>query len=91
MVNQKINNANRIMPPKIEIEPMHPKEFKRIHDTPIYLMHRLTGYPQQTISHWLADESSTRYQQPKPHVLNHFGAIHKLLSNRIQDSEARMG
>ncbi|MBE9037000.1 hypothetical protein [aff. Roholtiella sp. LEGE 12411] len=69
------------MAQNIGIEPMHPREFKKIHDTPIYLMHRLSGYPQATITHWLADESSTRYRQPKQHVLNHFGAIHRLLSS----------
>ncbi|WP_341532104.1 hypothetical protein WKK05_39750 (plasmid) [Nostoc sp. UHCC 0302] len=68
------------MAQNIGIEPMHPREFKKIYDIPIYLMHKLTGYPEQTITHWLADESSSRYQKPKPAVLNHFGAIHKILS-----------
>lgn len=69
------------MAQNIGIKPMHPREFKIIHNASIYLMHRLSDYPEETITHWLADESSTRYRQPKQYVLNHFGAIHRLLSS----------
>jgi hypothetical protein len=63
----------------LEIKPIHPKEFRKIHGCSIYRMHRISKYPVETLKNWLSDENSTRFEQPAPYVLNHFGLIHKLL------------
>ncbi|AUB43276.1 hypothetical protein COO91_09449 (plasmid) [Nostoc flagelliforme CCNUN1] len=43
-------------------------------------IHELSDYPPETLKHWLADEHSSRYQQPKESVLNHFGLLDLYLS-----------
>ncbi|BAY66793.1 MULTISPECIES: hypothetical protein [Nostocales] len=64
----------------ISINPIHPKDFKKIHKFSIYQMSKLSGYSVETLKNWLADENSSRFVEPKPYVLNHFGAIHKILA-----------
>ncbi|MBO3463683.1 hypothetical protein G7B40_040425 [Aetokthonos hydrillicola Thurmond2011] len=64
---------------KLEIEPLHPKKFRELHNCSVYQMHRLSGYPVDTLKNWLADATSTRCKAPKEYVLHHFGTIHKLL------------
>jgi hypothetical protein len=66
--------------PQIGIRPIHPKDFKKIHHFSTYQMSRLSGYSVETVKNWLADESSSRFVEPKPYVLNHFGAIHSCLA-----------
>ncbi len=63
----------------IGIKPIHPKEFKKVHNFSTYQMSRLSGYSVEALKNWLADESSSRFVEPKPYVLNHFGAIHNYL------------
>ncbi|GEM_PF-3500988 len=66
---------------ELDIEPVHPKEFRKIHGCSIWQMHLWSGYSVDTLKNWLSDESSKRHEQPKRGVLYHFGALHKLISN----------
>ena len=66
--------------PKLDIEPLHPRQFKEIHKLSVYQIHRLTKFPTETISHWLADPESARYHEPKEYVKHHFGLLHQALS-----------
>ena len=68
---------------KLDIEPVHPKDFRKLYGCTIYQMHRWSGYSINTLKNWLSDESSTRYEQPKKGVLYHFGTLHQLISNKI--------
>lgn len=64
----------------LQVTPVHPRQFKDKHKLSVYNIHRLSGYSPETISHWLANKESTRYQEPKECVLNHFGSLDLLLS-----------
>lgn len=65
---------------QIDIIPIHPKEFKKAHNFSTYQMSRLSGYSVEALKNWLANESSSRFVEPKPYVLNHFGALHSILA-----------
>ncbi|MBN4003220.1 hypothetical protein [Nostoc sp. LPT] len=64
----------------LKVKPIHPKEFKLKHGLSVSEIHELSDYPPETLKHWLADEYSSRYQQPKESVLNHFGLLDLYLS-----------
>jgi hypothetical protein len=56
----------------LKVKPIHPKEFKLKHGLSVSEIHELSDYPPETLKHWLADEHSSRYQQPKESVLYQF-------------------
>ncbi|KYC42017.1 hypothetical protein WA1_18610 [Scytonema hofmannii PCC 7110] len=69
---------------KLDIEPIHPRQFKELHGLSLYQLHRLTQYPQETIRNWLADPESERYVEPKVYVKRYFGLLHQSLqANRV--------
>ena len=65
---------------KLEIEPIHPREFKELHKLSVYQLHRLTKYPEETLKHWLAAPDSARYHEPKDFVKTYFGLLNQALS-----------
>lgn len=59
--------------------PIHPKDFKNKWKMSVYQMARESGYSVETISHWIASETSARKSNPSQGVCHHFGEIDKRL------------
>jgi hypothetical protein len=75
--------VNSVRPPKLDIEPIHPRQFKEIHKLSVYQLHRLSKYPEETLRHWLADPQSVRYHEPKEYVKHYFGLLHQVLRMEV--------
>ncbi|MBE9224061.1 hypothetical protein IQ264_01045 [Phormidium sp. LEGE 05292] len=63
-------------------DPIHPKEFRRKYNFSVYQMHRLSGIPIETLKHYLADQDTRKYVEPKPNICLHFGEIAARLNNQ---------
>lgn len=71
---------------RVDIVPMDPKEFVALYGKKFAA--RISGYPEETLSKYLAKPESKRYINPSDSVKLHFGAIHQvILSNsKVQES-----
>jgi hypothetical protein len=67
--------------PLLEINSIHPKDFRYLNKLSLSEMHRLTGYPVETIKNWLAPEDSTKYSEPKEYVKRYLGLLHQALAS----------
>jgi hypothetical protein len=65
---------------------MDPKEFVALYGKKFAV--RVSGYPEETLSKYLAKPESKRYINPSDSVKLHFGAIHQVIltSCKVQES-----
>ena len=57
------------------ITPIHPREFKEKHNLSAVQLSLLTRIPFETLKHYLAKPTSTRYSNPPEYICYYFGEI----------------
>jgi hypothetical protein len=65
---------------------MDPKEFVALYGRRFAV--RISGYPWDTLSKYLAKPESKRYINPSDSVKLHFGAIHQIITTNSKPQES---
>lgn len=65
---------------RVSVAPMHPREFRKIHELSIKEISKLSNIPSPTLQNYFAHPDSTRHSRTPDHVLILFGLLHEKLS-----------